>query len=81
MEGGVDLEYAEVSWDIESVGHVSGVEDKVEREREVFRPVLISTGDEVLRAEFERIIFLVRRVRDGRHLGTEGIRPHDSKMA
>lgn len=81
MELTVHIQGGYVILDVEGVGHVGGVEDVVEGEGPVLVPVLGLGGDELLGAEFERIGFLARGVRDGINFGTEGGGPEDGEVA
>lgn len=81
MEFAIHVQGGHVILDVEGVGHVGGVENVVEGEGPVLVPVLGLGGDELLGAEFERVGFLARRVRDGVDLGAEGGGPEDGEVA
>ena len=81
VELSVDFADGEVLRDVEFVRHVGGVEHEVEGEGEIFGPVFVLVADEVLGAEFEGVVFLVRRVGDDGDFGAESVGPDDGEVA
>ena len=80
VEGAVDFQSREVVREVELVRRVSAVEDEVEGERDLLGPVGVVGRDEVLSAEFQRVILLVGRVREGVDFSAEGNCPEDTKV-
>lgn len=71
MEDTVDVEGGEVVDHVESVGDVGCIEDKVEGIGPRLLPVGFGGDDEVLRAAFDGVFFLVWRVGEGIDFGAE----------
>ena len=59
VEGTVDLERREIIRELELVGRIGTVDDKVKSERYLLGPVGIPGRDEVLGTKLERVLFLV----------------------
>jgi len=75
------LEEGEVLWDVELVGGVGAVEDKVEFELPLVGPAVLVGEDDVLCAELLAILGLVRGVTGGVDFRAEGFGPLNAEVA
>ena len=71
---------AHIFLEVESVGHIGGVEHEVECESPGFSPVFVLGANEFFGAKFEGIFFLIGSVGYGVDFGAESFRPQESKV-
>ena len=81
MELTSDLHRAHVRVQVELVGHVGAVDDKVVGECERLGPVLVTAGDEVVGSEAKSVVLLVGAVGDGSDFSTESLCPQKSEVS
>lgn len=75
-----DLQGREVGVEVELVGSIGAVEDKVEGERELLVPVLLLGDHKLLGTHLHGIVLLVRAVREHVDVGTKRDSPEDGEV-
>lgn len=80
MKLAANLERRHVRLEIKCVGHIAAIQDKIERKRPWVRPALIVRHNGFFRAQLLDILDLVRRVREGVRLSSEGNAPLNAQV-